>query len=386
MIMLILFAKILTIFFVLGSENNNEQARIEKRLNEDGKLIKHWNLNLTVFNDLFTDCIILNDKLFVVGLFGSIWYYLILDLDLNLIKIQRGRTGFFEPNLILNYGNYLYISGKVKGYPENKWIVEKRDINLKMIKEYVSNLTDITIGINPLTKNIWIVGYKKEEYKLKIEILDNDLNYLKTIYTEKFTNSYNLITFNKEGYAYVATTSGYLVKFDKNGNLVKNPDKITFGGRIIISKILAIENYIFLVSQLINPEGIINHVIIVLDEEFQEIKRLTVATNVMTFVDKGKIVNNRTRIYSIGNYYKSNNDSEWVIYSLNLTSFITKIASDDYQYWIFHALIFSLLIISGAILWMLLKIRKLNKTYFFISFANLDLKIKVLKCLKEHYF
>ena len=112
--------------FIVGGENDNKQARVEKRLKENGELVKYWNFNFTIFNDLFTDCIVVNDKLYIIGLTGPTWYYVALDLDLNVIKLVRGRTSQLEPNLIIFHDNYLYIAGPVKDYSGTVWIVEKK--------------------------------------------------------------------------------------------------------------------------------------------------------------------------------------------------------------------------------------------------------------------
>ena len=356
--------------FIVGGENDNNQARVKKRLKENGDLVKYWNFNFTIFNDLFTDCIVVNDKLYIIGLTGPTWYYVALDLDLNVIKLVRGRTSQLEPNLIIFHDNYLYIAGPVKDYSGTVWIVEKRDLNLKLIKEYISNLNDITIGVNPLTENIWIIGYKKDEYKLKIEILDKDLNYLKTINTEKFSNSYNLITFDKNGNGYIATISGNLIKLDKNGNLVKNPgEKITLGGRFIIGKILFVNDYLYLTGHVVTMEGVVNHVILILDEEFQEVNRLTMGINVLTFGDKGKIVYDERNLYVTGNNYKNNEDSEWIIYSVKITSLFTQAttlinnSASNFQEWIFQALIISSITILILIILLIIKIKKLKENY-----------------------
>jgi hypothetical protein len=116
-------------------------------------------------------------------------------------------------------------------------------------------------------------------------------------------------------------------------------------------------------------EGVVNHVILILDEEFQEVNRLTMGINVLTFGDKGKIVYDERNLYVTGYNYKNNEDSEWIIYSVKITSLFTQSTTlinnpaNNFQEWIFQALIISSITILILIILLIIKIKKLKENY-----------------------
>jgi hypothetical protein len=58
----------------------------------------------------------------------------------------------------------------------------------------------IVVGVNPITKQVWVAGGDDEGFR--VEILDLELNPLKTIRNKSLGNAYS-IDFDRDGNAYI---------------------------------------------------------------------------------------------------------------------------------------------------------------------------------------
>lgn len=197
--------------YVVGSQGT--RPRIEMRLKSNGSLINTWVSN--IFYKLL-DCVVVGNRLYVVG-----WYNTILMFDLNLNLLRHTDVNFsYSPSTIESYENYLYIGGVESLGDRWRWRIEMRKTDdLSLIKSFTSSESQqydylYVIKINPVTKQLWAVGADRS--RLKIMILDQMLNLLKTIYREDLLPAYAL-DFDEEGNAYMGMGS-FMAKLDKEGN------------------------------------------------------------------------------------------------------------------------------------------------------------------------
>ena len=219
--------------YVVGSSAHGDdwEFRIEMREKESGELVKVWTLNPSKGRDILHDCLIIGDRLYVVGVDekpgDSEWVILVFDLDLNpIMNVTSNPSGErdFAQSMISD-GEYLYIAGDARG----GWRVEKRRLyDLSLVKAYTSDPSDgldfiRSIAINPATGELWAVGAAftttKTEVAWYIEVLGEDFNRVGKI-EPNIKGAASSVAFDEEGYAYVVGENG-IAKFDKHGKLIK---------------------------------------------------------------------------------------------------------------------------------------------------------------------
>jgi len=74
-----------------STENSVFRLRVEKRLKNDGSLVKNWTYMPSQYGGLLYDCVATKDRLYTVGaaysLNDSNWIIIALDSDLNLLSL-----------------------------------------------------------------------------------------------------------------------------------------------------------------------------------------------------------------------------------------------------------------------------------------------------------
>jgi len=212
---------------VVGSAGDSPFLALLDR--ENGNVVKTWSRG----SGAFTNCVAVGDKLYVVGnVKEGDWYYQIYVFDKNLnVLIRVGVYAGFED--IVYQGGYFYIGGRTWKYFGGQyrlvWYIEKRtsDLSLVAYREiYDVNWEDsdvLNIGVNPVTGDVWAVGYYTVGGidRPLVAILDKDLNLKRLIQFPNYTGFFGGICFDNEGNTYVSGNNT-TVKFDKNGNYIKN--------------------------------------------------------------------------------------------------------------------------------------------------------------------
>jgi hypothetical protein len=290
-------------------------VRIEMRLKSDGSLVKVWASEDYTLHD----CVIVNDKLYVTG---DSFDILVFDLDLNLLTYKKRDIPGKAMSSVF-YKNYLYIAGWEdvgwygllvdRGWRVEKWKIEE----LTLVKEYTINPTEVwwdmalTVGVNPVTEQVWVVGYDEDGFR--IDILDLDLNLIKVVRSFLWNKSYN-IDFDEDGNAYICGWM-FVAKFDKEGNEVVTRSNSHNGCRLLYA------NGLIYVG---TTEGVISsdkHILFIYDKNLTQLNMITLGHywfSRASFIH-GKAAFDGKNLYIAG-YDARPGDYEWTIYSISLTS------------------------------------------------------------------
>jgi len=320
--------------YVVGYDKSmfNAMFRIEKRSKFDGSLAKVWTYNpSTALDDLLLDCVVVEEKLYVVGTKSMFTTYsgfelgklvvAVLDRDLNLLKIVEG-PDYTYGSSITSDGKYIYVGGIQRVGAYSKWYIEKRDLDLNLVisKTYGFKYDDVSdqlysLRYNPVTGTIWAVGSGDAWWS--IVILDTNLDIVKQVQVT-LGGSATSITFDEAGYAYVA---GVGVTSDKNVvGIVKygpNGDTLYSVYGYYGSKIAYVNGDIYLIYA--NPG---KHIVYVFNKFLKQQKTLFLNNNTgcSSADSMGKISSDGTAIYFATTICRSVapfiEDTEWVIYSI----------------------------------------------------------------------
>jgi hypothetical protein len=289
-------------------------GRVEMRFKSNGALVKAWTSK--DFSN-FRDCIAVNDKLYV---FSFPWDLLVFDLDLNLLMFKRKSTSDFAYSMQL-YDNHIYVAGfeLTKGL-DFLWRIEKWRIeDLTLVKEYkgepASGVTSlISIGINPVSKQVWAIGdYSKEwkNYLFRVEILDLDLNLIKVIKKDDIDIA-RAISFDEEGNAYIGGDY-FIAKYDKDGNEVATKE-IPYE----IAKLSYIKGYLF-IGATEKIQNRFRHVLYVYDKNLNLIDRVILShdVNATAIFNIGRMAFDGKNLYIAG-YDNEPGNQRWVVYSVSI--------------------------------------------------------------------
>jgi len=351
--------------YVGGSIDGGEVMRFEKRLKEDGRLVKEWNYDPSsdpnyVRNDEILDCLVVKDKLYAVGYvttkggLRSEWVIIVFDLDLNILKYEVEDPSSFAdlPTSITSDGEFLYIAGlDMVPYMENynptqppkpnvdrcEWRVEKRRLDdLSLIKVYKSNPGRLErgrysdgaygIGVNPITGHLWVVGSEAwidERGNIhlsgRIEILNKNLNLIKAITYIDYPHfieedSISHIVFDEEGNAY-AFGHGDIIKFDKDGNEISRVELTTAQVMDIGLNGLYANGYLFAVS-CENIGGFYRSVLYVLDKDLNVMDKIILSEDIEadSFTGSGHIVFDDENVY-----IPACSQGLWIVYGVAFT-------------------------------------------------------------------
>jgi len=223
-------------------------------------------------------------------------------------------------NSILFFDNHTYVAG----YLGDALIVEKRRAdNLELVKERITNpppnnnyVIAKFIGINPVTKQLWVVGYagvKYRSFSLWIEILDLDLNLVKVV--NKSGVGGRIAVFDEEGNAYVIgftkyTGVGFVAKFDKESRELLYREV-----PLDVLKAAYVNGYIAIAT---HESG--GHVLYVLDKGLRVVSRVVLSEKTRASgagFSFGKMAFDGESLYVAG-WDEAPGDREWAIYSISI--------------------------------------------------------------------
>ncbi|ABP50464.1 hypothetical protein Pars_0879 [Pyrobaculum arsenaticum DSM 13514] len=319
--------------YVVGSDYslNRSRWRIEMREKISGKLNKIWTYNISDGYGELTDCIIIDDKLYVVGYekekSNTQGVILIFNVNLNLLKIEKA-LNIDIPQKITTDNKYLYIIGIGPHYIRygnitiviSAWHIEKRALDLSLIKNRTVTLgIPLGIAINPVTGHIWTYGI---EYFFKIPLI--------IILNENFTqiksSSLDIaplgITFDYEGNGYLFGIGG-IVKTDKEGRTLTSRElPRSYGYRysplagVFVKGKLYTTIYSYL--SIWDP---VNLVIL---------KNMTLFTNISDIDFIWKIVPDKYGLYIVTSVNKSG-DYRWLIAFVSLPVNVKVLVKDSFN-------------------------------------------------------
>ncbi len=308
--------------YVVGYDSGwgDKGYRIELYDKSSKRFVKTWRYNPSKDTDGFFDCIVVNDKLYVVGVDASIdygqWSIYVFDLNLTLLK-----TYFVNPSnlwdiafYIIYSDGYLYIAGMDQRTNDSEWLVIKMRANdLEIVGEYISNPSNswdapYSIGINPSTGDIWVVGDRDKDYG-RIEVLDKNLT-LKKFFDVEY-KVYGL-AFDEYGNVYIVGKN-IIYKFDRYGNMVarKNIDGIGY-------KIVWNNHYLYIaVEEFI--DGYWRHVLYILRDDLEFINKIILSREINAnayFCCGGKTYFDGRNMFFAGFICSTTSDCKWSIYSI----------------------------------------------------------------------
>ncbi|MGC8954407.1 MAG: hypothetical protein ACP5N5_06815 [Desulfurococcus sp.] len=305
-------------------------AVIEKRSVYNGSLISSWNGSSYSESLLLSDCTVAGDKLIVVGVEGSNWYagrWIILgfDLDLNLMESYLGN---YKPpsgaSSVTYDGRYVYISGFGSDPGGEEWVVEKRDPSALgvVLATYNANpsidgvMSDLprAIGVNPVTRDIWVVGsmgFNNSSDMLWIEILSANLTRISSINSTSYYGATGIV-FDEDGYAYITLGySGAVLKIDMYGDVVGSL-KLDFSPAIKIAYARELI-YVFGTNELYGER---KQYLQVLDKNLNTVAFKSLMQGGFLFI--GKASSDSDRVYIAGYVIEPEvNSYSWIIYSFS---------------------------------------------------------------------
>jgi len=298
--------------YIVGTQKDVKRilywdGRIEMRYKENGSLIKAWTSKDFSF---LHDCIIVKDKLYVIG---DDFKILAFDLSLNLLTYKHGNASGRATSIAF-FDNHLYVAGiKEVGKFNYVWRIEKWSVeDLTLVKEYdiSSALTSvflfIIVGVNPITKQVWVAGGDDEGFR--VEILDLELNPLKTIRNKSLGNAYS-IDFDRDGNAYIG---GYrfIAKYDKDGN-----EEVSYNIPFSASKLIHSNGLIYVGAEEIDFSD--KHILIIYDKNLAQVRIAIVSSYLFSKAGllSGKMTFDGKSLYVAG-IHETDGEIEWVIYSI----------------------------------------------------------------------
>jgi len=342
---------------VVGSADNWPSVVLLDR--DTGEVVKTWRGE---FLGYFSDCLSVGDTLYAVGVNEEKGYIYAFDKNLRVIKgVSTIITGY--PHCSISYdGEYLYTLGRIDEDDSEASCIEKRTLNLKLIRhKELDRSTRIkinNIGVNPATGELWAIGvyYTEpssidellksiEEVKKGVEKLENllgsteiteiwaldfdnpccllpllviydgELREVKRVEYPKDRKNYlgilYDICFDYMGNAYVAGSRG-IAKLDRHSNLVAvnilgSVRKIACGDLIYAFGNVRMGHYY-------------RHVLYVLDGRLNAIEEQFLSKSVDTnsfFSLGGKASFDGYSVYAAGfDYFLGKENGRWVIYSI----------------------------------------------------------------------
>jgi len=229
--------------YVIGFENAST-GRIEVRDKNTGNLIKVWR-----GKGEFYTCTVTGDTLYVGG--GNVLAAFNLELS------EKGQVKLdYAVMQVATDGEYLYIAGwkRLRGN-DTAWVIEKRDLALKLVKRYLYNPSSGDewawgVGVNPATREVWVVGelYNASSKRLAARegralILNRELELQREL---KIGGEAALaVAFDENGSAYILT-AGDILKLSKAGEVqAASSEGLLPGWLLQPGRFLSFFNYVF---------------------------------------------------------------------------------------------------------------------------------------------
>lgn len=306
--------------FVAGEHNvsgKDTEFMVYKLNKTSGEVIQYWKLNPTNDIDYLYDCIVVDNYLYAIGYdSGNDYQWDIIRFDAtnlnNYIRVTYDYSGWDTSYSVATDGNAIYVAGSV--YSGNWWCIRKYDLNLnfKGMSQYdlVGGSRDeaYAIGINPKTRQVWVVGGAGNDAKNHLKIFDTDLNSLKSMDLPVSPQNlvpyawfYTSIAFDVLGNAYVAI-GDTILKLNSDGIIVK---QVSLQGNV--TKLLPVTDYIY---AIVREKGYA--VVHVLNRELQVVGSLP--------LEKGYFRGasfDGSSLYLAGYYFPTATDHDWLIYGID---------------------------------------------------------------------
>jgi hypothetical protein len=337
--------------------------RIEKRRKADGALVRVQMLK--ELGTFYGSCTIVGDRLYVFGVRDI----LVLDLDLNpIVSIPRDMNLDSFIDLIdstpFHDGFFYAASSKSKmtrskgiliGDVQNwEWIIEKRRIaDLALVKRHVMPIFSrvqfpgfFEIALNPVTKQLWVVGSTKISWddpnRMIIEVFDLELNKVKTISKEMGSHVPLYFEFDEEGCAYILTFAplyfredredkakfdaakfdARLLKHDKYGDVVSARRLDPY---LQPSAIKYVNGYLYVVGNEHHEGPFSGHVLQVFDKNLDQVDELVLTSDThleLRTVHRfpfHKMASDGRNLYVVGLLEKGELEW-WYVYSISIVS------------------------------------------------------------------
>lgn len=321
---------------VAGVGSPNVITYILKIDKASGRTVKAWSTPGNGCIVELHDCGFIGRYLYVVGTScagpgDDGWLMMVFNEDLEpLIKVEENPTRNADwLHALVSDGRYVYIAGAVNGTGGYKrvmtwlWRVEKRDLDLGLVRQYTSSKIyggrPYDIGLNSVTGDIWVVGADRKphekEFLWSILILDKDLNEIKMVEPEVKGQALT-ICFDRYGYAYVGGDEA-IMKIDSSGSIVS----IKHFANTSIVKSICIDNLLFVVGDTLWRDLKRHQIAMLLDTELnilalKDLHNPEKASS--SYFDIGSMAIDSANIYVAG-YEESIQFNEtfcWVLYKL----------------------------------------------------------------------
>ncbi|ACL11264.1 Putative uncharacterized protein [Desulfurococcus amylolyticus 1221n] len=297
-----------------------KQFRIEARDPWTGQLRNNWTYNPGYGYEGLWDCDVMGGYIYSVG-YGYPSY--VLRVDPGLTSYVINSVGGWATS-ITSYNGYLYVGGFDWIAGNQVFRVEKLSADLNTVDTYISQgsrdvfATLHSLGVNPVTGQLWGVGYISNPAKgileWWIEIVDPEsMTLVKTIRPGIPGRAY-AVFFDGDGYAYIIGDGDYIVRFNRNGDLVK---KINLGVLSLSLYKGGLVGDLVVVAGEENNGGYWRHVIYLLDKDLNSIGNKTLSGSVDSYMYTGKLWINGSRVYLAG-YDNQLGNTRWVIYSFEV--------------------------------------------------------------------
>ena len=307
--------------FVIGFDETSglgkQRYRIETRRISDGSLISRWSDDKAYsFASLFS-CVVVKNKVVVVGATESSWSVVAFDKKLNVVARKDFEKPRFIPYSVDSDGDIVLVGGVElvgeKGYAIRVEALSADD--LSPIGFYTSNPMGKNAGAysiiyNPVAKNVIVGGFDELDgaRRWRVEILSRDLS-LARIARPDLNGSVTGLAVDSQGFVY-AVGRGGMAKIDRNGGVV-SATRVVSGAQVIASPSDSrpIGRYIGVVS---------DNGFYLLDKNLGMVDRAIFAREAeATFVAQGRPAMDSEKIYIAASTIVTDIDWGWRIVALN---------------------------------------------------------------------
>jgi len=288
-----------------------------------GEIVKMWRSEASVLSNPLHDCLSVGNMLYVVGSIDEAGVVYIFDEDLHVLKKIKGSSHTLFSSIACD-GKYLYVGGMFSEGRVTSWYIEKRTLDLELIKSkklcgrdwFFSSISKI--AVNPFSGEVWTVGSYDteggEEYSF-IVIFNKELNDVNKIEYPK-GHEYYLghpcgICFDDAGNAYVAGWEG-VIKLGIYGNILAVNKKVN------VSSIVRVGNFMYAFGDIM-VDSYQRHILYILDSKLEVVERnvLSKSVEATSIFPCGRPSYDGQSIYIAGYDYAFGKDKErWVVYSI----------------------------------------------------------------------
>jgi len=316
--------------FGFDSRPGNYQFRVEFRDASTATRTGELSLNPSGFDDVIFDCDVLDGRAFAVGATLTLErpkaYAIIVDQENSRfdIKLKDLNWSGFAYTVEARDG-YLYVGGGDLRESRLVFRVDKLDANLGLVASYKSvGLEGHHTGIfdmvfNKATGHLWAVGTAAGGggNRWWIEVIDPQAMELVKVVDPGVRGVAMTAISDSEGFVYVMggediDRGGYLLKFDREGNVVARLEL----GEFTATKATMIGNFLVLAGNE-RRDGYYRHTIYVLDRDLNILGKtyLSMDVDANSYFMFGRMWVDGSKVYVAGSDMKPEN-SRWVVYAL----------------------------------------------------------------------